>query len=107
MGGVGVRPSELPAIMHGYFSAFPDADSEVTDWIESPTGVAVEQVITATHTGPWMTAFGQLAPTGRTVRWLPPNDPTQGRLAQKRGDIETARANETGGASWLPRTTRP
>src|SRR5689334_15936851 len=67
LGGVRVKPSELPAIMHGYFSAFPDADSEVTDWIESPTGVAVEQMITATHTGPWMTAFGELAPTGRAV----------------------------------------
>ena len=69
MGGVRVSPPDLPAIMHAYFSAFPDADNEVTDWIETPTGIAVEQVITATHAGPWMTAFGELAPTGRTVRW--------------------------------------
>jgi hypothetical protein len=66
MGGMRVSPSELPAIMNAYFGAFPDADNEVTDWIESPTGIAVEQVISATHTGPWMTVFGELAPTGRT-----------------------------------------
>ena len=69
MGGMRVSPSELPAVMQAYFSAFPDAHNEVTDSIETSAGIAVEQVITATHTGPWMTAFGELAPTNRRIRW--------------------------------------
>lgn len=69
MGGLRVAPHELPAVMQQYFIALPDAANEVTDWIETPAGIAVEQIITATHTGRWITPFGELAPTGRPVRW--------------------------------------
>jgi len=69
MGGARVSPMELPAVMQGYLAAFPDADNEVTDWIETPTGIAVQQVVTATHTGTWMTPLGELAPTGKSLRW--------------------------------------
>src|SRR5215207_5129274 len=53
----------------GIPQSFPDVSNEVTDWIEPSDGVAVEQVITATHTGPWMTPFGEKAPTGKRLRW--------------------------------------
>jgi ketosteroid isomerase-like protein len=55
--------------MQAYLVAFAAVDNEVTGWIESEGGVAVEQVITGTHTGTWVTPFGELAATGKRVRW--------------------------------------
>jgi predicted ester cyclase len=69
MAGMRINPSDLPAVMQAYLAAFPDVSNEVTGWIESSDGVAVEQVITATHTGTWMTPFGELAATGKQLRW--------------------------------------
>src|SRR5215216_2206157 len=50
-------------------AVFLDADNEVTGWIEAPEGIAVEQTITGTHSGTWVTPFGELAATGKRVRW--------------------------------------
>jgi ketosteroid isomerase-like protein len=69
MPGLRVHPHELPALMQAYLAAFPDADNQVTGWIEAPEGIAVEQTITGTHSGTWVTPFGELAATGKRVRW--------------------------------------
>ena len=57
MPGLRVHPHELPALMQAYLAAFPDADNQVTGWIEAPEGIAVEQTITGTHNGTWVTPF--------------------------------------------------
>jgi predicted ester cyclase len=69
MAGMRISPVDLPTVMQAYLAAFPDVSNEVTGWIESSDGVAVEQVITATHSGPWMTPFGEKAATGKRLRW--------------------------------------
>lgn len=66
--GVRVSPAELPALMEAYLSAFPDVENEVTWWMEKGDTVVLEQVITGTHIGAFVTPFGTLEPTGRTVR---------------------------------------
>jgi predicted ester cyclase len=55
--------------MQAYLAAFPDADNQVTGWIESQDGIAVEQTTTGTHSGTWVTPLGELAATGKQVRW--------------------------------------
>ena len=52
MPGLRARPQELPALMQAYLAAFPDADNQVTGWIEAPEGIAVEQTITAPTAAP-------------------------------------------------------
>ncbi len=66
--GISVTPAELPALMEAYLAAFPDIENEVTWWMEKGETVVLEQVITGTHTGAFVTPFGTLEPTGRSVR---------------------------------------
>ena len=66
--GVRVSPAELPALMEAYLDAFPDIENEITWWMEKGDTVVIEQVITGTHTGAFVTPFGTLEATGRTVR---------------------------------------
>ncbi|HEY0699191.1 MAG TPA: ester cyclase [Micromonospora sp.] len=69
MPGIMVRPVELPALMRAWFAAFPDLRAEVTGWIETAGGVAVERLVTGTHTGAFLSSLGHLAPTGRLLSW--------------------------------------
>jgi predicted ester cyclase len=69
MAGIRVSPSDLPKLMEAYLASFPDITQKVTGWIESDDGIAVEQTLTATHLGAWMTPYGELAATGKQVQW--------------------------------------
>jgi len=69
MAGMRVSPGDLPMVMQAYLAAFPDITNKVTGWIESDDGIAVEQVLTATHLGTWKTPYGELAATGKQVQW--------------------------------------
>jgi ketosteroid isomerase-like protein len=69
MPGMVVRPVELPAVLRAWVGAFPDLHGEVTGWVETAGGVAVERRMTGTHTGALPTGQGTVPPTGRTVSW--------------------------------------
>lgn len=69
MPGMTVRPVELPALLRAWAGAFPDLYGEVTGWVETAGGVAVERRMTGTQTGALPTAYGTVPPTGQAVSW--------------------------------------
>ena len=48
-------------------TAFTGQQHEVLDVVEAPGKLAVAFRLTADHTGPWATALGELAPTGKRL----------------------------------------
>lgn len=59
---------QIRAFLGGFDTAFPGAQYEIAQVIESGTSVAVEGVYRGSHTGPLMTPDGATLPaTGRTV----------------------------------------
>jgi predicted ester cyclase len=58
---------DLVARVRGLHVAFTEHEIEIVDRIAEPRKLAIAFRHTATHTGPWMTPVGEIAPTGRTV----------------------------------------
>jgi hypothetical protein len=58
---------DLVARARALHAAFSEHEIEVVDRIEQPGKLAVAFRHIARHTGPWVTAVGEVAPTGRTV----------------------------------------
>ncbi|WP_411720468.1 ester cyclase [Mycetocola sp.] len=52
-----------------FFTAFPDLRAEVTSSVVSGTELAVEMTMEGTHTGPMASPSGEVAPTGRSLRF--------------------------------------
>jgi steroid delta-isomerase-like uncharacterized protein len=55
--------------MTSFLGAFPDLRMEITRTLVSGATVAVEAVGSGTHTGPLVLPAGEIAPTGRSVRF--------------------------------------
>jgi steroid delta-isomerase-like uncharacterized protein len=67
-GGLHLRgPAELRPVLEAYRNGFPEMRHEITSAIESNDAIAIELQITMPHTGVFMTAAGELPPTGKTV----------------------------------------
>jgi predicted ester cyclase len=62
-------PDEVIATLGAFREAFPDMRHELLDVVESADKVAVELVVTATHTGTFRTPQGDVLATGRPVAW--------------------------------------
>lgn len=65
--GVSLTVAELVDRARTLHGAFTGHEREVLDVVESPGKLAVAFRLTADHTGPWPTALGVLAPTGRRI----------------------------------------
>jgi steroid delta-isomerase-like uncharacterized protein len=69
-GGMHLQGADAVIATLGAFrEAFPDMRHELRDSVESGNKVAVEVVVTATHTGTFRTPQGDVPATGRTVVW--------------------------------------
>jgi predicted ester cyclase len=55
--------------MASFLRTFPDLRMELTQTLVSGSSVAVEAVGTGTNTGPLVLPAGEIAPTGRSVRF--------------------------------------
>jgi predicted ester cyclase len=64
-------PEQILAFNRVFWEAFPDCRLDVTSWIADGQAVAVEGVLTATHSGIFRTPDGDVPPTGRSIefRW--------------------------------------
>jgi steroid delta-isomerase-like uncharacterized protein len=62
-------PAEVIAALGAFRDAFPDIRHEIRDSVESGNKIAVELVVTATHTGTFRTPQGDISATGRSVVW--------------------------------------
>jgi predicted ester cyclase len=61
---------DLVARARALHVAFTDHEIEVVDRVAQPGKLAIAFRHSATHTGPWTTPVGEIAPTGRTVTGL-------------------------------------
>lgn len=69
-GGMHQRgPAEVIAALGAVRDAFPDIRHEIRDVVESGNKIAIELVVTATHTGTFRTPQGDVPATGRPVVW--------------------------------------
>jgi ketosteroid isomerase-like protein len=67
-GGMRFRgAAEVRPVLEAYKAGFPDLRHEVVARVETTDGIAVELRITMTHTGPFATPAGEIAPTGNRV----------------------------------------
>lgn len=69
MPGLGTidRATLLGQVLPAYKTGFPDLRHEIVDAVESGERIVVRLRVTMTHTGPFATPQGEVAPTGRTV----------------------------------------
>jgi ketosteroid isomerase-like protein len=66
-GGMRLRGREQADVLRAFWEALPDAAITWTNHVESGSLIAGEGVLTGTHTGPFRTPQGEIAPSGRPV----------------------------------------
>ena len=62
--------ADLVARARALHAAFTEHEIEVVDRVAQPGKLAIAFRHTARHSGPWATAVGEIAPTGRTITGL-------------------------------------
>ncbi|WP_181784408.1 ester cyclase [Pseudonocardia pini] len=65
--GTSLTVAEMVERARALHAAFTGHEREVLEVVETPGKLAVAFRLTADHTGPWPTALGVLAPTGRRI----------------------------------------
>jgi steroid delta-isomerase-like uncharacterized protein len=85
-------PQGLNQWLQTFLTAGPDAKAEVQTTIEAGEWVATEHVGTFTHTGPLLSASGEVPPTGRRVelRFAEIYKVNEGKLTEMRAYYDSA-----------------
>ena len=65
--GTSIGVAEMVDRARALHAAFTGHEREVLEVVEAPGKLAVAFRLIADHTGPWSTAVGELAPTGRRL----------------------------------------
>ncbi len=68
--GAPMAVADLVARARALHAAFTEHEIEVVDRVAQPGKLAIAFRHTARHSGPWATAVGEIAPTGRTITGL-------------------------------------
>jgi steroid delta-isomerase-like uncharacterized protein len=59
----------MKPLLAAYMAAFPDLRHDVKNAVASGDAIALELLVTGTHTGPMHTAKGAVPATGRKIVW--------------------------------------
>jgi predicted ester cyclase len=61
---------EIKALLDYFTGVFPDLAHEVVDFVEDGDKVAMRFKITGTHTGTFVSEYGEFPPTGEKLTWI-------------------------------------